>query len=66
MKDFGNALRHLKTSYKMLFYVFGREDIYTLDCREIIKSIKYHRLKWILPIFAAISAVLVLISIKKR
>lgn len=65
MKDFGNALRHLKTSYKMLLYVFGREDTYTSDCCEIIKSIKYRRLKWILLIFAAISAVLALIFIRK-
>lgn len=64
MKDFDNALRHLKTSYKMLFYVFGREDTYTSDCREIIKSIKYRRLKWILLIFAAISAILALIFIR--
>lgn len=65
MKDFGNSLKHLKIAYKMLLYVFGREDTYTSDCREIIKSIKYCRLKWILLIFTAISAVLALIFIRK-
>lgn len=64
-KDFGNALKHLKISYKMLLSVFGRGNTYTSDCREIIKSIMYHRLKWILLISAVISAVLALIFIRK-
>lgn len=61
MKDFGKAYKHLKSSRKTLFSVLDGDDIYISDYREIINSIKFCKLKWILPILAVISAISILL-----
>lgn len=61
MKDFGKAYKHLKSSRKTLFSVLDGDDIYISDYREIINSIKFCKLKWILSILAVISAISILL-----